>query len=84
MKAEARDAMVALVQDTYAKWPKFESMPVDFKPGAGKKIETYQIPDGYGFENEWYVAALYQVCSRGKPLGRSPEGFVIVYEVPDQ
>lgn len=60
---ESRKAMVNLVQETYAKWPNFLSLPEldnsgDFSCPAADRTAVA------------YMQALYAICANGTVIGR--------------
>jgi len=62
--AEARDAMIALVQETYAEFPAFMDLPQ--MKTANKRVTIKQPLD-----NSSYVETLHTFCALGmKPTGR--------------
>jgi hypothetical protein len=70
--AEARDAMVALVQEAYAECPAFVSWP-QIKANDVKTRVTVKDPA----DNSSYVTALHEFCASGvKPAGRNGNDLV--------
>jgi hypothetical protein len=64
--AEARDAMVALVHETYAEFPAFVSLP-ETKTGTPQVRVTVKDPSN----SASYVSAVHEFCASGmKPTGR--------------
>jgi hypothetical protein len=62
--AEARDAMVALVQEAYAEFPAFVDLPQ-------LKSATVRVTVEQPLDNASYVQALHKFCALGmKPAGR--------------
>jgi len=79
MNAEKRDAMVARVQATFAKYPTWAELPVVKKRGD---VTVNMVPDGMvdgqpSFSEQAYVAALYEVCAEADVTGRSAEGAAV-------
>lgn len=73
MKAEARDTMVKLVQDTFAKYPTVESLPVATKGDV--LIELNGEPPT---QND-YVNALYALCAKCTVVeGRTEDGLSLI------
>jgi hypothetical protein len=62
MDAENRDRMVARVQETYAQYPTFMSLP----EASSGNIQWIVMSD----DNSEYVRALHEVCARGVVVGR--------------
>lgn len=64
--AEARDTMVALVQETYAEFPAFVSLP----ELPDEEITT-RVTVADPADNTSYITALHKFCASGaKPTGR--------------
>jgi hypothetical protein len=64
---EAREVMVARVQDAYAKWPRFEDMPV----AAGNRAVPLNAAKYAETPGPAYVEALYKAAYQGDILGRA-------------
>jgi len=70
--AEARDAMVALVQEAHAKFPTFASLPQD-KSGVWDTRVTVENP----LDQASYATALHKFCASGsKPSARDGNDLV--------
>lgn len=78
--AKERDAMVKRVNEAVKKWPTVEAMPVGGKGGKGGSIITVPVKE-VAKDNSDYIAALYDLCAKGTPLGRSANGREIIGEV---
>lgn len=69
---EARDSMVALVQEAYAEFPAFVSLPEVKSRDITMRVRI-ENPD----DNAAYVAGLHEFCASGqKPTGRRGKDLV--------
>lgn len=70
--AESRDAMVALVQATYADFPSFVALPQTKDPAWTTRVTVVNPMD-----NSSYVEALHKFCANGvQPKGRDGNDLV--------
>lgn len=76
---EQRDEMVRRVQDAFAKWPTFDSMPV-IDDALVLSVEVRGDPD----DQRNYIAALYELCAGtdnrkgATPVGRWAGGAFVL------
>lgn len=73
--SKERDAMTKQVQAAFAKWPTFEKVPVALL--SDKHTAVSLAPP---FDQNAYIAALYEAASRGKIVARREKTAELIIE----